>query len=361
MMNNVKTKPDTLLDRPVGNGWFNGIRGKFYGNNILVLITFALLIAIYAAASIVFRKEHFGSLNGIFSMINSYPHLVVIAAGMTMVLISGNIDISVGGQCAMYCMMLAYFMQSNGHNVNAYVMILIVLITGMVFGLVQGVLVAYFKVQPFIVTLVGMFFARGMVAMISTDPIAITNPDFRALQQIKLTLPFGGYTDAGGQYQTPFIFLYSILALLTVLVVYAVMTWSTFGRSVYAVGGSQQSAVLMGLKPKRVTLIVFIFQGLLTAFGSTLFCLQAPGGSVEKVMGFEMNAIAAAVIGGALLTGGVGNILGSLAGTLMQTMIFKAVVPLKLSDGWGAILTAIMMAIFLAMQAVLNLRRRKHE
>jgi len=344
----------------VGGGFLSGVRGKFYGNNFLVLITFGLLIVIYVVGSVVFRSQNFGSLNAMIAMVHSYPHLVVIAAGMTMVLISGNIDISVGGQCALYCMMFAYFMQN--HNVNFYVMIVVVLASGLLFGLVQGALVAYFKIQPFIVTLIGMFFARGLTATISTNPIAITNADFMAFGQTKFTIPFGGFTNAAGVYQAPFLYLYGVLALLAVVVVYVIMTWTAFGRSVYAVGGSQQSAMLMGLNPKRVTLMVFVFQGLLTAFGGFLFCLSAPGGAVEKAQGFEMNAIAAAVIGGALLTGGVGNILGSLAGVFVLLTITKLISNIgTLSQGWGPIITATMMAFFIMMQSILTGLRRKRE
>ncbi|MCL2803551.1 MAG: hypothetical protein FWD29_06320 [Micrococcales bacterium] len=343
-----------------GEALFRGVLGKFYGNNFLVLITFAMLVLIYTVAAFVFRDQNFGSLNSIFSMLHSWPHLVVIAAGMTMVLISGGIDISVGGQVAMYCMMFAYFLQADGPNVNVYVMIVVVLVTGLFFGLVQGVLVAYFNIQPFIVTLIGMFFARGLTAMISEKNIEITNPKFLDIAAVKYTLPFGGYTDGGGTYHAPYIYLYAVLALLAVMVLYAVMTWTPFGRSVYAVGGSEQSSMLMGLNPKLIKLKVYVIQGLLTAFGAFLFCLSLPGGALEKAVAFEMNAIAAAVIGGALLTGGVGNILGSLAGTLIQLTILKIITSVgTLSSGWGPISTAAMMAFFIAMQSVLTSGRRK--
>jgi len=342
-------------------GWLRGALGKFYGNNLLVLITFGLLILIYILGAIIFKSQNLGSLNNLFSMINSWPHLVVIAAGMTMVLISGNIDISVGAQVALYCMMMAYLMQPTGPNLNPYVIMVIVLLTGLLFGLVQGVLVAYLRIQPFIVTLAGMFFARGLTAVISEQNIPINNPQFLALSQIKLTLPFGGYVSGNGTYMKPYLFLYGVLALLAVVVVYGLMTWTAFGRSVYAVGGSQQSAMLMGLNPKRITLRVFVIQGLLTAFGAILYCIQSPGGAIEKAQGFEMNAIAAAVIGGALLTGGVGNIIGSLAGVLVQTMVIKMVLAANVADGWGPISTAAMLAFFLAMQSVISSTSRKRE
>ncbi|MCL1838387.1 MAG: sugar ABC transporter permease YjfF [Propionibacteriaceae bacterium] len=362
MNSDSKNRPQDFRVADLNKGFFGGVFAKFYGNNLLVLITFAMLVLIYSAASFIFRDQNFGSLNSIFSMLHSWPHLVVIAAGMTMVLISGGIDISVGGQCAMYCMMFAYFMQEDGWNVNSYVMIAVVLATGLVFGFAQGVLVAYFKIQPFIVTLAGMFFARGLTAIISEKTIGIKNEDFLGLAAVKFTLPFGGYTDGGGVYQAPYIYLYAILALLGVVVLYIVMTWTGFGRSVYAVGGSEQSAMLMGLNPKRIVLQVFVIQGLMTAFGSFLFCLSLPGGAVEKAVAFEMNAIAAAVIGGALLTGGVGNILGSLAGTLIQLTILKIITSVgTLSSGWGPISTAAMMAFFIAMQSVLTSGRRKRK
>ncbi|MDR1448732.1 MAG: sugar ABC transporter permease YjfF [Propionibacteriaceae bacterium] len=339
---------------------WQGLKANFYGNNFLVLITVVLFIAIYVAGVFIYRDKNFGSLNSFFDMLNSNPGLIIIAAGMTMVLISGGIDISVGSQVAMYCMMFAYFMENR--QANAYAMILIVLVTGVVFGLVQGALVAYLNIQPFIVTLAGMFFARGMTAMISPQTIDITNADFMALALRRIQVPFGGYVNAAGVYQTPFVYLSVVLALVGLLAVYAVMTWTRFGRNVYAVGGGEQSARLMGVDTKRTKLAVYTFNGFLTAFGGFLFCLFSTGGAVEKAQGFEMQAIASAVIGGALLTGGVGNVIGSFFGVLVQTTIVKFInFNGTLANGWSNIVLAVIMSFFIILQSVFAYVRRRRE
>jgi len=327
------------------------IRAQFFGNNFLVLITFVLFIAIYVAGSFIYRDKNFSSLNSFFDMLNSNPGLIVIAAGMTMVMITGGIDISVGSQIALYCMMLAFFIQN--HNVNSYVAIGIVLVTGILFGLMQGVLVSYFKLQPFIVTLAGLFLGRGLTAMISPNNINITNQTFLGLAQMKIYFPFGGYTNAQGVYQRPFIYLSVVLAIAVLIIVYAIMTWTKFGRSVYAVGGSEQSAMLMGLNPKRIKLMVYTFNGLLTAIGGFLFCLFSSGGAVDKAQGFEIRAIASSVIGGAMLTGGVGNILGSFIGVLVTTTIQKFVnFNGTLANGWPDIAVAAIMSFFIILQSI---------
>jgi len=338
----------------------DGLRAQFYGNNSLVLITFGLFLAIYIASAIFYRDKNFGSLNSFFDMLNSNPGLIVVAAGMTMVMISGGIDISVGGQIAMYCMMFAFFLERR--HVDVPTMIAFVLLTGVVFGLVQGVLVSYFNIQPFIVTLAGMFFARGMTAMISPQTIDITNRDFMKLATFKFTFSFGGYSNAAGVYQRPFLYLSVVLALIAVFAVYAMMTWTRFGRSIYAVGGSEQSALLMGINVKRVKLGVYTLNGLLTAFGGFLFCLFSTGGAVDKAQGFEIQAIASSVIGGAMLTGGVGNILGSFIGVLVQTLITKIInFNGTLANGWSSIVLAAIMSVFIILQSVfaaLRARRR---
>jgi len=353
----VRRKETAAAPIRTSHAW-GRIRAQFYGNNFLVLITLVLFIAIYTVGVFMYQDKNFGSLNSFFDMLNSNPGLIVIAAGMTMVMVSGGIDISVGGQIAMYCMMFAFFIEKE--NVNVSVMIGVVLVTGIVFGLVQGTLVAYFKIQPFIVTLAGMFFARGMTAIISPQTIDITNRDFMALARYKIKFPFGGYYNAAGVYQQPFIYLSVVLAIAALILVYAIMTWTKFGRSVYAVGGSEQSAMLMGLNTKRIKLTVYTFNGLLTAFGGFLFCLFSTGGAVEKAQGFEIQAIASSVIGGAMLTGGVGNVAGSFIGVLVQTTIRKFInFNGTLANGWSDIAIAAIMSFFIILQSVFAYVRSK--
>jgi simple sugar transport system permease protein len=358
-MSSTTVKARTTTRDAVAGLW-QGVKARFAGNNFLVVITIVLFIVMYAIGAGVFRAKNFGSLNSFFDMLNSNPGLIVIAAGMTMVLIAGGIDISVGSQVAMYCMMFAYFMEKK--DVNCYVMIAIVLATGIVFGFVQGILVSYFDIQPFIVTLAGMFFARGMTAMISSQTIDITNADFMRLAKYQIHVPFGGYTNASGVFQQPYLYPSVVIALVVVAVLFIVMTRTKFGRSVYAIGGSETSAMLMGLNARRIKLLVYTVNGFLTAIGGFLFCLFSTGGAVEKAQGFEMQAIASAVIGGALLTGGVGNIIGSFFGVLVQTTIVKIInYNGTLANGWSSIVLAAMMSFFIIMQSVFAWVRRRRD
>ena len=213
-------------------------------------------------------------------------------------MITGGIDISVGSFVAMGCMMLAWMMEKGG--IGAVPAVLIVLVTGIVFGLVQGFLVAYMDIQPFIVTLAGMFFARGMTAIISKDMISITNETFMAWAKLKLYFPFGGYLNKKGVMIYPYIYPTVVIALILLVLAFIMLKFTKFGRSIYAIGGNEQSALMMGLNVRRVKLKAYVLDGFLCGIGSILFCLNTLGGFVEQAKGFEMDAIASSVIGGTL-------------------------------------------------------------
>jgi len=257
-------------------------------------------------------------------------------------------------------MLLAWMMENKG--MGAIPALIIVLLIGVVFGLVQGFLISYLKIQPFIVTLAGMFFARGMTSMISTEMISIKNEMFLSWAQAKIYLPFGGYVNKKGTMIYPYVYPSVIMALAVLIIVFIVLKYTKFGRSVYAVGGNEQSALLMGLNVKRTKLKVYVIDGFLAAFGGFLFCLNTCSGFVEQAKGFEMEAIAGAVIGGTLLTGGVGNVIGSLFGVLIKGTIetfinFQG----TLSSWWTKITIAALLAFFIILQSVLASAKEKRK
>lgn len=180
--------------------------------SFLLLITIVLFFVMYAVGCILFKDQGFARTQNFLNLFISNAGLIVIGIGMTVVMITGGIDISVGSFVAMGCMMLAWMMEKGG--VGAVPAVIIVLITGIVFGLVQGFLVAYMDIQPFIVTLAGMFFARGMTAIISKDMISITNETFMAWAKAKIYLPFGGYLNKKGMMIQPYIYPTVIIALV---------------------------------------------------------------------------------------------------------------------------------------------------
>lgn len=326
--------------------------------SFLLLITILLFFAMYAVGCILFKDQGFARTQNFLNLFISNAGLIVIGIGMTVVMITGGIDISVGSFVAMGCMMLAWMMEKGG--VGAVPAVLIVLITGILFGLVQGFLVAYMDIQPFIVTLAGMFFARGMTAIISKDMISITNETFMAWAKVKIYLPFGGYMNKKGMMIQPYIYPTVIIALLLLIAAFIMLKYTKFGRSIYAVGGSQQSALMLGLNVRMVKLKAYVLDGFLCGVGSVLFCLNTLGGFVEQAKGFEMDAIASSVIGGTLLTGGVGNVIGTLFGVMIKATI-EAFITFQgtLSSWWTRITIAGLLCFFIVLQSVLTMLKKK--
>lgn len=326
--------------------------------SFLLLITIVLFFVMYAVGCILFKDQGFARTQNFLNLFISNAGLIVIGIGMTVVMITGGIDISVGSFVAMGCMMLAWMMEKGG--VGAVPAVIIVLITGIVFGLVQGFLVAYMDIQPFIVTLAGMFFARGMTAIISKDMISITNETFMAWAKAKIYLPFGGYLNKKGMMIQPYIYPTVIIALVLLVAAFIMLKYTKFGRSIYAVGGSQQSALMLGLNVRKVKLKAYVLDGFLCGVGSVLFCLNTLGGFVEQAKGFEMDAIASSVIGGTLLTGGVGNVVGTLFGVMIKATI-EVFITFQgtLSSWWTRITIAALLCFFIVLQSILTMLKKK--
>lgn len=331
---------------------------KVDGNSFLLLITIVLFFVMYLVGMIVFKDKNFGRLQVFLNLFISNAGLIVIAAGMTMVLITGGIDISVGSVVAMTCMLLAWMMEKKG--MGAIPALIIVLLIGVVFGFIQGWLIAYLKIQPFIITLAGMFFARGMTAIISTEMLSIKNEMFLSWANAKIYLPFGGVTNKKGMTVFPYVYPSVILAIAVLVLVFILLKFTRFGRAIYAVGGNEQSALLMGLNVRRTKLATYVLNGLLCAFGGFLFCLNTCAGFVEQAKGFEMEAIAASVIGGTLLTGGVGNVFGSLFGVLIKGTIETFITfQGTLSSWWTKITIAALLAFFIILQSLFARAKQK--
>lgn len=327
------------------------LRSKLDGNNFLLAITILLFVALYVAGMIVFGEKNFGKPQVFFNLFINNAGLIVAAVGMTMVLITGGIDISIGSVIGMTCMLLAWMMEKQ--QMSAGLSIIIVLVVGILFGFVQGILVAYFKIQPFIVTLAGMFFARGMTAIISSDMISITNKTFLGMASAKIHLPILGIINKKGNIVYPYIYPSVLIALVILILAFLILKFTAFGRSIYAVGGNEQSALLMGLNVKWTKLKVYILNGFLAALAGFVFALNSCGGFVEQARGFEMEAIASAVIGGTLLTGGVGNVIGSLFGVLIKGTI-ESLITFQgtLSSWWTKIAIAALLCFFIILQSI---------
>ena len=170
-------------------------RKKINSNTFLFIITIALFIVMYAAGMIIFADKGFAKPQMFMNLLINNAGLIVISCGMTIVMITGGIDISVGSVTALVCMVSAYSMEKMGYS--AYVAVIVSLAIGLLFGLLQGYLVAYLDIQPFIVSLAGLFLGRGLTSMVSTEMISIKNSLFLKWAQYKINLPIGRTTRSG--------------------------------------------------------------------------------------------------------------------------------------------------------------------
>ena len=336
-------------------------RRQINGNTLLLLITIVLFVLLYAGGCIAYGSKGFTNLQTFLNILISNAGLICVACGMTCVMLTGGIDISVGSLIAMDCMFLAVGMEQWG--LNAGLLCVLVLLIGLVFGLVQGFCVGYLEIQPFIVSMAGMFFARGMTAVISTDQLSITqdtNATFYGWANWRLNLPFGGVPNRKGIMIMPYIRVGVIIALLVLVVIFLILRYTKFGRSLYAVGGSEQSAAMMGLDVKKTKMKAYVLCSFLCSIGGICYCLNTQAASVSQATGLEMSAIASSVIGGTLLTGGVGNVIGSLFGVLINGTI-SSIVQFngKLASSWPNILTAALLCFFIVLQSVFAFLKEK--
>jgi len=225
---------------------------KLTDTGLLLVITIVVFFAMYLGA-ILFLGEGFLKPQTFFNILNANAALLIISCGMSLVMITGGIDISVGGVTALVSMSCAVYLDHHGGNI--FVSILIALGIGLAFGLIQGFLIAYLDVQPFIVTLAGMFFARGMTTIVHTNPFNVENEKFVALKDTRIIIPFLGSENRLGKYVDAYIQIGVIVAILVVIVMYCVLKWTKQGRNFYAVGGNSQSALMLGINVKRTKFV----------------------------------------------------------------------------------------------------------
>ena len=262
-------------------------------------------------------------------------------------------------------MVLSVGMENSG--ISPSLLVPFVLLIGVVFGAVQGYLIGYLGIQPFIVTMAGMFFARGMTAMICTDQVNITVDNwFKQVAAVKVYMPFelGAVVNKRGVKMVPYVNIPVVIALVVVVLVFLMLRYTHTGRSMYAVGGNQQSAALMGLNTKRTKMITYILSSFLCSIGGVLYCMNTMCGTTTQALGLEMKAISSAVIGGTLLTGGVGNVFGSFVGVLINGTINSLVSfngeLTKLGGTVPNVVSAFLLFLFIMLQAVFaKLRERK--
>ena len=296
----------------------------------------ALLLLMIALGSVLYTG--FFSAQVFLNLLVDNAFLIIVAVGMTFVILTGGIDLSVGSVLALTTMVSAALVEH--HHWAPGLVIPLVLAMGAAFGALQGWLIQRFRLQPFIVTLAGMFLARGLCYLISIDSISITEPGYTAISQARIALWEGAGLSIG-----------ALLALAVLGVAIFIAHGTAFGRGVYALGGSESSALLMGLPVARITVGVYTLSGFCAALGGVVFTFYMLSGYGLHAVGLELDAIAAVVIGGTLLSGGIGFVAGSLCGVLVLGVIQTLIMfDGSLSAWWTRIVIGALLLVFCLLQ-----------
>jgi ribose/xylose/arabinose/galactoside ABC-type transport system permease subunit len=305
----------------------------------LPLLLTALIFAIGYIGCIV-QYPTFGSFLVIGDLLNDSSFLGILAVGMTFVIISGGIDLSVGAVVAFSGVFLALAIQ---RGMPPYLGFLCVLLISAGFGAGMGAIIHYFSIPPFIVTLAGMFLARGISAVMTTDSIPIGNPVYSRLNDFALHLPHHGKLT-----------LIAMIMLAVFVIGIVIAQFTRFGRSVYAIGGNAQSAELMGIPIARTTILIYTLSGVCAGIAGIVFSLYTSAGYSLAAVGVELDTIAAVVIGGTLLTGGYGFVAGTFIGVLIQGLIQTYIAfDGTLSSWWTKIVIGGLLFGFILLQRLL--------
>ncbi|MGB2571210.1 galactofuranose ABC transporter, permease protein YjfF [Micromonospora citrea] len=310
--------------------------------HVPVLATLALLLVMYGVGVSQYRA--FSNVQVVFNIFIDNGFLLVVAVGMTFVILTGGIDLSVGSVVAMTAMVSASLLRDGLHPA---LVLLVALLIGPTLGFAMGCVIHFFDIQPFIVTLAGMFFARGMCTWISSTSVPITDGFWTSAAQARIRV--------GENFVTVSV----LIALAVVAVAAFTLAYTRLGRNVYAIGGNPQSALLMGLPVGRTRIAVYTISGLCSAVGGILLSFYTLSGAPLIAVGMELDVIAAVVIGGTLLTGGSGYVFGTVLGVLVlgviQTLItFDG----TLSSWWTKIVIGGLLFAFILLQRLVGIRTK---
>jgi simple sugar transport system permease protein len=309
---------------------------SFLRKHITILAAVVVYLALYAAASV--RYDGFFSVPVFVNFLGNNAVLGIVAVGMTFVILSGGIDLSVGAVMSFSSVIIGVLiMEHQWHPLAAMAM---ALAGGTALGALMGAIIHATGIKPFIITLAGMFFARGLAFLIHLESIAISDPRHTALAIIRLgPVP-----------------VTALVLLMFVIAGWYVAVFTRFGRNVYALGGSEEAALLMGLPVRRTKIAVYALSGFCAAAAGAVLTLYLSSGNHLEGVGMELDAIAAVVIGGTLLAGGIGSVLGTLVGVLMLGLILTSITTYEgtLSSGMTRVVIGLLLLVFVLLQKLLT-------
>jgi simple sugar transport system permease protein len=315
-----------------------------YGSLLLTIGVFLLVYFIGSRLYPAMQKPQV-----FFNLFINDSSLLLVSIGMTMVILSGGggIDLSVGGVIALVSTASAALLRGGA---SPYLVIPLMIVMGVALGGVMGWIIQVLKVQPFIATLMGLFFARGMAYIISLTSVTITNDVYKTFALTPIRIPF-----VSNAYVYPTTLVGPIMLLVTIYLSF----FTRFGRTIYAMGNNEQSALLMGLPVARTKILVYAFSGLCSALAGIVFSMSLLAGYGQFATGMELDSIAAVVIGGTSLAGGVGNVIGTLFGVLIHgTIVSVLQFNGTLSSWWTRIGVGVLTLIAIGIQSIFTIRTK---
>ena len=297
-----------------------------------------ILIFLVAYAMCVIHYPSMLSTRVLGNFLTDNAFLGIAAVGATFVIISGGIDLSVGAVIGFTGVFVAVLISWAGlHPLVAFVLALAL---ATAFGAGMGAVIHYLAVPPFIVTLAGMFLARGAASILSQDSIPINHEFYSLVSSLYFKLPGGGRLSAVG-----------IIMLLVFFAGALLLHRTRYGSYIYALGGNATSASLMGAPVGRTIISIYALSSFLGGLSGIVFSLYTSAGYSLAAVGVELDAIAAVVIGGTLLTGGYGFILGTFVGVMLQGLVQTYIVfDGTLSSWWTKIVIGLLLFLFIVLQ-----------
>jgi ribose/xylose/arabinose/galactoside ABC-type transport system permease subunit len=318
------------------------MKPRFASRYIPLIATASVMIALYVAGGLLYRN--FFSLRVAINLFGDNAFLGIAAVGATFVILSGGIDLSVGSVVAFTSILISTMI--GEWKINPLAAIVLSLFVGALLGGGMGCLIQLFELPPFLVTLAGMFLVRGLGFVVRAESLGIKHPFFVQSVNESLAIPLNA------KVSLPFTATcYAVIFLAAIVVAH----YTKFGRSIYALGGDEPSARLMGLPVARTKILIYTISGLCSAMAGVVYAFYTQSGNPASCVGLELDAIAAVVIGGTLLSGGV----GFMAGTMMDVLILGLIQTLitfqgNLNTWWTRIVVGMLVLLFILLQNIIS-------
>jgi ribose/xylose/arabinose/galactoside ABC-type transport system permease subunit len=319
----------------------------FFLRHGTVLLAFAVFVLLYFIGGRLYPAMQKPQV--FFNLFINDGSLLIVSIGMTVVILTGGggIDLSVGGVIALVSTASAALLRGGA---NPYLVIPLMIVIGVALGTLMGWIIQYLKVQPFIVTLMGLYLARGLAYIISLSSVGIKDPVYKKIALTPIYIPF---------MEKVYIYPTTLVGPIMLLVAIYLLFFTRFGRTIYALGNNEQSALLMGLPVPRTKVLAYAFSGFCSALGGIVFSMSLLAGYGQFATGMELDSIAAVVIGGTSLFGGIGNVIGTLFGVMIHgTIVSVLQFNGTLSSWWTRIGVGVLTLIAIGIQSVTTIRRK---